>query len=198
MLRTLSVSLSFLLLTACGLVPDYQGPNEPADEMMYGVPVSETTYPASFHTGNLDVRYDLKLSKEVFYRGLEKDESTALREFRIDRNTSASLSTFLYQGAYPSHVSDYQYNVSEPALTGLWQFDAKSCQLTLSAKNGDLLMRLQGEKGEYTLDYKQGGRVTEAVMVFDIVEHTPDSAALERLWQRGHFYSTSDFVRCGE
>lgn len=203
MLNKLSLLFVFFtLLSGCIAIPDYRGPNARGDEVAFGIPVSETTYPATLNTGNLAVRYDLKLSKEVFYKGAEKNEETALQAFRLDRNTSAALKDFQFQGAYPSHVADYDYNFSEPALTGIWAYNASACQLDLRSKSGDLLLQLQGRKGEYTLDYKQGGPVTEPVMVFEIVEQAIkkpeliEKPQLEALWQRGLFYSQSEFVRC--
>ncbi|WP_086479437.1 hypothetical protein [Oceanospirillum sanctuarii] len=154
-------------------------------------------------TGNLAVRFDLNLDEEVVYRNGEKDYANVIREFRLIRKTSESMLGYDFKAAdpvYPSYVADYQYDITKPLLIGRWEYDASGCQVLLRDKAGKLLMRLQGRKGQQTLNYKQGGLHTSPVMIFEIAERS-DSPLLSKpelaeLWQRGHLYDDGKQARC--
>lgn len=201
-----SVAVSLVLgLSACtGIdIPAYKGHNERSSVSYRGTPVSQLSFFSSMDTGNLAVRFDLNLDEEVYYRNGEKDYANVIREFRLIRKTSESMLGYDFKAAdpvYPSYVADYQYDITKPLLIGRWEYDASRCQVLLRDKAGKLLMRLQGRKGQQTLNYKQGGLHTSPVMIFEIAERS-DSPLLSKpelaeLWQRGHLYDDGKQARC--
>ncbi len=191
-----------LILSGCGGVdiPAYQGPNDRSSSVDGGIPVSQLSFFSSMDTGNLTVRFDLNLDEEVYYRNGEKDYANPIREFRLVRKTSESMQGYVFSGAYPSYVADYQYDITKPLLTGHWEYEPKSCQVILKDKAENLLIRLEGRKGEQTLNFKHGGLHTSPIMIFEISERTDsplltDPRLLE-LWQRGYFYDDGKQTRC--